>query len=952
MIDFGVDIKIDDKGADQAIRRVTSELDRMERASKAARLAAIDLVANEKIGADKQADAIKKLTREIAASDHAMDKAAQSAGLLASQLQRAAVGQGFAGISQHFQRVHDVVERLHGPMREHEADVAALNTAYRNGLISIRDYTNEMARMRTAPKPGGLSSGVVGVAAGVAAAGTSAALGLINEIPQLADAYTNLENRLRRLASTEEGRNTLMERTRQIANASRSEWAATGELFVRLTNATSEMGISQGRTLRLTETISKAFAMSGASATEASAGMLQLSQAFASGRLQGDEFRTLNEAVPDVLRLVAKEMGVTYGELKKLGSEGKITSQVLLDAFEHAQESIDEGFGQTAPTLSQQWTVFKTEMIAVVGDLVKNTNIVQTLGNAFKNLADAIGAAASAYKAFQDLRDLLPGSGSSSTSSGMLGRFESNANRLIDPTGVLGRVANVGEEGRKQQQEFELNSAMAQRMTELYGSADEAIVGMTKELGKLHDDLAATAEAGGTFNQQLERLLANTKQLSERDIGKETKDFAEQLENAVKVDISDWGDKATTKLAAGAAAAKETAESFRLLGEAILGAGKTVDTGLDLSIFGRASVLVKELVDDLAENTKGLKIWADAGRDAATGLSNLEKLYRSITDPVRNFQRDLGLLDQLFKAHRISIEQYDETLSKMLGHLTEADRLRAGFGTRSVTGLSAAFGPRTAGAAQFEAATGEIFGATAGINLGNFDQASPLSPGQFGRDNGTGEQTLERQEQIARSLEQQSRLAKEMNDQIAMQQKLWQGVEAQIGKAADTFVDFMMGAKVSFGDFARSVLADLTKIILKELIAAALKSYLGGGGGGIAQLLMSGGQTPGQAFANVPHAAGGFSGVVNAGSGSGDRTLFAAMVNRGERIDITPAGVTPFVAPSFRGTSSNENAPRERGPKQPINVYLNEGDESDMEDFVIRVLRRNPAHIRAAITGR
>lgn len=92
-----------------------------------------------------------------------------------------------------------------------------------------------------------------------------------------------------------------------------------------------------GTSLAQIETVYKGFnavaLASGTSAEAASGAFLQLSQALGSGRLQGDEFRSIAEQVPGILRLVADEMGVTVGQLKQLGSEGKITSDVLINAL-------------------------------------------------------------------------------------------------------------------------------------------------------------------------------------------------------------------------------------------------------------------------------------------------------------------------------------------------------------------------------------------------------------------------------------------------------------------------------------------------------------------------------------------------------------------------------------------------------------------------------------------
>jgi len=73
--------------------------------------------------------------------------------------------------------------------------------------------------------------------------------------------------------------------------------------------------------------------LAGASAIESSNAFRQLAQALGSGRLAGDEFRSVSEQVPTVLAPIAEELGVTIGELKKLAADGKLTSDVVLRAL-------------------------------------------------------------------------------------------------------------------------------------------------------------------------------------------------------------------------------------------------------------------------------------------------------------------------------------------------------------------------------------------------------------------------------------------------------------------------------------------------------------------------------------------------------------------------------------------------------------------------------------------
>ena len=73
--------------------------------------------------------------------------------------------------------------------------------------------------------------------------------------------------------------------------------------------------------------------LAGASTMEASNAFRQLAQALGSGRLQGDEFRSISEQIPTLLAPISQELGVTVGELKKFASEGKLTSDVVLRAL-------------------------------------------------------------------------------------------------------------------------------------------------------------------------------------------------------------------------------------------------------------------------------------------------------------------------------------------------------------------------------------------------------------------------------------------------------------------------------------------------------------------------------------------------------------------------------------------------------------------------------------------
>ena len=103
--------------------------------------------------------------------------------------------------------------------------------------------------------------------------------------------------------------------------------------------------------------------MSGISTMEAAGAFRQLSQALGSGRLQGDEYRSMAENLPGLMRLIADELGVEFGQLKKLASESKITTDVMIRALKRAEK---EGAGKIADIVKesdlQKFKTFRNTM--------------------------------------------------------------------------------------------------------------------------------------------------------------------------------------------------------------------------------------------------------------------------------------------------------------------------------------------------------------------------------------------------------------------------------------------------------------------------------------------------------------------------------------------------------------------------------------------------------------
>ena len=150
--------------------------------------------------------------------------------------------------------------------------------------------------------------------------------------------------------------------------------------------------------------------VSGSTAAESSAALLQLKQALGSGVLQGDELRSLREQAPLAAQAIAREMGVTIGELKKLGSEGKITTDIVLRALAKLKsenlDKLNQSFNTSAQALADLRIAadeFGVSVSKIFGPTAVSgvrvfTEAIKSLRDAIDNLGDPEDAARNAIR--------------------------------------------------------------------------------------------------------------------------------------------------------------------------------------------------------------------------------------------------------------------------------------------------------------------------------------------------------------------------------------------------------------------------------------------------------------------------------------------------------------------------------------------------------------------------
>ena len=217
----------------------------------------------------------------------------------------------------------------------------------------------------------------------------------VSQLKGFADGYTEIQNKLRLVESASISSSKGLNNVFDIALKTNQSINATSGVYQRFAQNAETLKISQAQIASLTETVSKAVAVSGASAGAADAALTQFGQALGSGILRGDEFNSVMEQTPALAKAIATGLGVTTGELRNMAKEGKLTMDVLVPALERAKESVDDQFNTRILTISAAFENLNTSTIKWIGELDKSTGASEAFAKAINEIANHLTVVAS-----------------------------------------------------------------------------------------------------------------------------------------------------------------------------------------------------------------------------------------------------------------------------------------------------------------------------------------------------------------------------------------------------------------------------------------------------------------------------------------------------------------------------------------------------------------------------
>lgn len=496
-------------------------------------------------------------------------------------------------------------------------------------------------------------------------------LGLgIQQLVAFSDEMQNLNNRITVLTGSAENARVAMGGILRVANETNQSIDSTAEVYARLGASLQDTGIKSDVLLSTVKALTNTFRLSGSTTNETTATIIQLSQAFSSGQLRGQELRSVMLQNTYVAQLLRKEFG---RDIYKKAEDGAISAAAVFKVLFADMDNINKKAKELTPTISQSLSkalnslkvtlldlnqrfdiagkfaafvdimIQKMELLGVAIGVLTLT-VLPALGRAFISFAATnpvllavVGLSIAIVALNKDMNDL-----NANTSKTALG-FTVMNKAIVDANLYVAQLlASIPILGRR----FEPLEEILQRQSE---TMEKYINGITTKLNKLENTAGSSAgdAAGDILNQvktkleQDEFLEKITKLYAGKDKLQKIKEILGELNREFlkgTINAQEYGEKLTSF------------EIYKLNRE-----------------FSEGKFNLEQYNEKLADlKIKNFRI------ELAQGIISFDEFNKAVQEV--NVQK----LNDEFSAGKITLDQYYQSLAKISQEFSAGGALRAG----------------------------------------------------------------------------------------------------------------------------------------------------------------------------------------------------------------------------------------------------------------------------------
>lgn len=670
----------------------------------------------------------------------------------------------------------------------------------------------------------------------------------VQGITEFLDSTQKLGDRLAVTEGSAERASMALMSLTEVANNNRSSITDTVQVYSRLNLAVKDLGASTEATIGLTDVLQKTFRISGATAAEAAASTIQLSQGLASGQLRGQELRSVLEQNVVIGELFAKSLNTSRGSLLKFAEKrGGISAVEVFQALASNLAEVNSQAERLKPTIGEAITAnfnnLRIQVAALNKEFGITEKVVSVIDFTFKNLdlAAAIGGISLAWTAYTKAVSLAAAANIAFNTS-------------ID-TGILGKILSSKAFGLI----VKAGTALATLTVTATGAAVAVIA--------LATGFVSALALSDEFRASVKGLVVDFGEFLSLSV--RSNEYKKNLEEQAKA-----ADALKTKTALLVVEQTQLEKSFAGMTKALM-EGETVNLDRSLSRIKNEAVGLQAPLNDVQ---KALVEFAKNAKDSAKEAFNYEASLTALNNEylksknVAAYNKELKSLDIRklnidFEGGKINLEEYNRRLQEInFGKVAgRAQQVR-----NEIKDLNTLFGQggdiRSYAILLDEVNLGRLAAdfAEGRKNLLDFNEALAQSKIEsLRREFEMGAMTFQQLDNAIRGIEldklnDQFKAGtidvKEYNEQLiqvsekfqpnaaffvgtqnyikqsgTLSQNIANSITNTFSTLETTFIDFTRTGKFAFRDFAASVIDDLNRIIIRSLVIRPLAQGIIGG---------------------------------------------------------------------------------------------------------------------------
>ena len=204
------------------------------------------------------------------------------------------------------------------------------------------------------------------------------------------DNITRLENRLRTAGVGGEEANQVIDVLNDTANETGGNIAQLAAIFGRFVFSLKDTSATVKETTLAVKSLARSATAMGITAQEARGGLIQLSQGLASGRLQGEELRSVLETLPSFARQLATTVGVSYGQIREEARLGRISIEQMRQAFVDFRDTANAQFANFRLPIIGALQALANELARLVEEIFRRAGLKEGTSGAVQSLTQAV----------------------------------------------------------------------------------------------------------------------------------------------------------------------------------------------------------------------------------------------------------------------------------------------------------------------------------------------------------------------------------------------------------------------------------------------------------------------------------------------------------------------------------------------------------------------------------